>query len=82
MKMFTTPATLVLLAGLAVNAAPAPASNQVKPRQVLLVEATFFGAGPNPPFYTELIPGFGSSNICTSTHCLVPAGSQHCLDVS
>lgn len=70
MKIFTTSTTFALLAGLFVNAAPAPASTQGEARQVLLVEAILSGAGPNPPSYTELIPGSGSVNICTSPHSL------------
>lgn len=67
MKTLTISATLLLLAGLA-HTAPNPAPAQVKARQgPNEVTAVFFGAGPNPPSYTEDIPTDGSVvSICTS----------------
>lgn len=68
MKTFTITAPLLFLASLA-RTAPAPVPAQTEARQVLEVGATFYGAGPNPPSYTEdTIPAGGEVfPISTST---------------
>ena len=68
MKAFTMTAALVALAGLS-HAAPAPTTTPVAcPECIMLnLNATFFGAGPDPPSYTETVStNSGVFVICTS----------------
>ena len=69
MKAFTVTAALVALAGLS-YAAPAPAPSLIAcPGCIHLdINATFLGAGPDPPSYTETFTtNTGVFVICTSS---------------
>ena len=86
MKAFTITAALVALAGLS-HAAPAPAPSLVPCSGCvhLFLNATFLGAGPDPPSYTETVTtNTGVFVICTSastwdTHAFQFFGSYEIL---